>query len=375
MNLNLGEKIRELRRRDGRKQEDLAIALGVTPQAISRWESGGGYPDMEMIPSIANYFHVTIDWLFGYNDAREVKINDVLRRTGDMIAAGGDLTECIEILRDAVREFPSEPMLLLNLGLALSAESLRTVRTKKSKMAVFTSYDTEHNAQNPVAREAVSVLERVLTMDIRADDRKQVVLALAIHYASMGMYDRARELALKQSPIDVSREFVLAYATAGEERAYHNGNLALYLMRLLKLTFLWGVFTDMEARSSDYGEELLDALIALYRAIVPDGLHGAEHGDLSDLYACSAIIAARQGDMVRVERNLDLAISHRAAYDAVRNEPHVSYTAPLLASLSYDGRCLPTNVLVPLSTLCRSIPEEIQKELKKNEKYRAIFAE
>ena len=65
MRLNFGAKIRELRRRDGRTQEHLAEALGVTAQAVSRWESGGSYPDMEMIPAIANYFHVSIDELLG----------------------------------------------------------------------------------------------------------------------------------------------------------------------------------------------------------------------------------------------------------------------------------------------------------------------
>ena len=70
MQIRLGEKIRELRKRNGRKQEDLARALGVTSQAVSRWEANGGYPDMEMIPAIANYFGITIDELFGYESDR-----------------------------------------------------------------------------------------------------------------------------------------------------------------------------------------------------------------------------------------------------------------------------------------------------------------
>ena len=78
MQLNLGMKIRELRRRDGRTQEALADALGVTSQAVSRWEAGGSYPDMQMIPAIANYFGITIDELFGYQNNRDAKIDKII---------------------------------------------------------------------------------------------------------------------------------------------------------------------------------------------------------------------------------------------------------------------------------------------------------
>ena len=80
MNIKIGEKIKQLRQRDGRKQEDLANALGVSPQAISRWEANGGYPDMELIPAIANYFNISIDELFGYSKDRQEKLNSVKNR-------------------------------------------------------------------------------------------------------------------------------------------------------------------------------------------------------------------------------------------------------------------------------------------------------
>ena len=84
MKLTLGEKIKELRKRDGKKQEDLANALGVTNQAVSRWEKDGSYPDIEMIPAIANFFGVTIDELFGYENDREKKIDELVSQLSAM---------------------------------------------------------------------------------------------------------------------------------------------------------------------------------------------------------------------------------------------------------------------------------------------------
>ena len=107
MQVNLGEKIKELRKRDGRKQEDLAKALGVTSQAVSRWEANGGYPDMGMIPSIANFFHITIDELFGYNNDREKIIQEYTDKAVIMLNRDSDMTECIALLRRGLEEFPT----------------------------------------------------------------------------------------------------------------------------------------------------------------------------------------------------------------------------------------------------------------------------
>ncbi len=57
------EKLQELRKQRSLTQEELAEALYVSRTAISRWESGRGYPSIDSIKAIATYFSVTIDEL------------------------------------------------------------------------------------------------------------------------------------------------------------------------------------------------------------------------------------------------------------------------------------------------------------------------
>ena len=58
MTLKIGEKIKELREKKNITQNKMAEYLGITEQAISRWENGGGYPDMELIPAISNFLRL-----------------------------------------------------------------------------------------------------------------------------------------------------------------------------------------------------------------------------------------------------------------------------------------------------------------------------
>lgn len=68
---NLGKKIADARKAHGLTQEQLAKELSVTAQAVSKWELGVGYPDISIIPHIAQVLNIPIDRLFGYCDGFE----------------------------------------------------------------------------------------------------------------------------------------------------------------------------------------------------------------------------------------------------------------------------------------------------------------
>ena len=59
-----GEKLQEVRKQSGMTQETFAEQLHVSRQAVSRWESGRGYPEIEKILYICHRYHTTLDTLF-----------------------------------------------------------------------------------------------------------------------------------------------------------------------------------------------------------------------------------------------------------------------------------------------------------------------
>lgn len=69
--LSIGKRIMMLRKRSGLTQEQLAERLGVTPQAVSKWENDGSCPDISLLPVLADVFGVTTDELLGIKPMRE----------------------------------------------------------------------------------------------------------------------------------------------------------------------------------------------------------------------------------------------------------------------------------------------------------------
>ena len=69
--MTFGEKIQKLRKEAGLSQEELSYQLGVSRQAISKWERDNGYPETEKIVRMSKIFHVTLDYLLNEEGTQE----------------------------------------------------------------------------------------------------------------------------------------------------------------------------------------------------------------------------------------------------------------------------------------------------------------
>ena len=67
----VGQNIAKLRRKHKMTQKELADALFVVDKTISRWECGYGFPDVKLLPVIADMFHVSVDELIGNEQVDE----------------------------------------------------------------------------------------------------------------------------------------------------------------------------------------------------------------------------------------------------------------------------------------------------------------
>lgn len=71
--MNFAKKCKELRMKKAATQEQMATALNLSPQAVSKWENGVTLPDIELLPEISVYFGVTIDELFDMTDEKHLE--------------------------------------------------------------------------------------------------------------------------------------------------------------------------------------------------------------------------------------------------------------------------------------------------------------
>lgn len=125
--LKLGENLKKFRLQRELTQEQLADILGVSAQAVSRWENGTTYPDITLLPTVASYFEITLDELMGMDNWRSEEQLKGLISQLDENGSKGFIYENILLLRDAVKTYPTNYELQFRLSTSLHSAGIKTV--------------------------------------------------------------------------------------------------------------------------------------------------------------------------------------------------------------------------------------------------------
>lgn len=191
MKINLSKNLRELRLKNDLTQEQLAEIFTVSPQAISRWENGSTYPDITMLPSIANYFNISLDELVGMDEIRNsVRINNIYANASKY-REDNMLDEAINTLKEGIKVYPSNYGFLSELALTLTLKS-------------------NSESDDDLVNEAISLSERVLKNSTSEKLRSTTAANLCFLYLKANKPEKAKNLVNSLPHIWECREFLLA---------------------------------------------------------------------------------------------------------------------------------------------------------------------
>lgn len=112
--MNIGSKIKSLRKRRGITQEELAYTIGISSQAVSKWENNVALPDITLAPLLASYFGVSMDELFDFS------LDENTREVDEIVDAAykfreSDPTQARRMLEEGLERYPANQVLMNNL--------------------------------------------------------------------------------------------------------------------------------------------------------------------------------------------------------------------------------------------------------------------
>ena len=220
MAIYFSEKFKNFRKTRNLTQEQIADIFHVSPQAVSRWENGATYPDIEILPALADFFGVNVDDLLGVDiRKKEEQMEEVIKQMTN--ARDKQLVdEEVEILRNALTEFPNDLYLLECLADALH-----------NKAWQYKNIGQEDESKK-YAEEAIKIFKRIVNesnnytfMSVLdkyggysyESARYGAIQGIAYTYYQTGEIDKAVEWAKKLPNIDCTAQNVLSRILKNEK--------------------------------------------------------------------------------------------------------------------------------------------------------------
>ncbi|MCL2518256.1 MAG: helix-turn-helix domain-containing protein [Oscillospiraceae bacterium] len=221
MSVYFSEKFKQLRKDKDLTQEQIADIFHVSPQSVSRWETGANYPDVEILPHLAIFFKVTVDELLGTEAILgEEKAKEYIRDIRNLLNSG-KVNESIELARKAVKEYP------LNYDLqGLLMHALIT-----------------GNSDGKFKDEIISISERIINNN---PNNLGIKWELIRQYSIGGMKEEAKKIVYTlPSEAYFTQDLTMKYVLEGEELT---NDLKL---RIIRFTIILCDLIGMYANTAD----------------------------------------------------------------------------------------------------------------------------
>lgn len=308
MEIIIKDRMKELRSIKKNTQEQLAAYLGVSPQAVSKWERGEGFPDLVQLPAIAAFYNVTIDYLLGVDEAAKQKKLEWYASQSNKLMRPKDASERVRLWREAYREFPNNPVVMHHLSWALRSESLEN---NAEEIAALSKRLLKDATQSGEYFAAINHLCRVCALKGNMEDAKK--------YASMaGRYIGTENQLMIQ---------ILEGNEAADYCKWNIENLVDLISENARVMIKKGNFTNPEKN------HISELIIHLFNSIYEDGNYGYYHRHLSEWAMLSAMCYAQEKNAEQTLRCVEKAMAHAKAYDTLEKG---SYTSLIVEKVRYQ---------------------------------------
>ncbi len=342
MKLNLSENLKRLRKKHEITQEELAGFIGVSFQAVSKWERDEGYPDITLLPVIASFYNVTLDELMGMNEIQNQEKRDQFIQTAHEFASCGNRSDCISTLKEGLHYFPNDFCIMLDLATYLDG------------------FGETNEERKMNCNEAVKLCQRILdfSTDNRIRNKAQSCMCYALY--RNGEKEKAIKIAEDLPTIYASAEAALPNFLHGEER------IEFCQQTIQKLHWLfWWLITRMNFEDYYADTEkiqLLQKAIAFYEIVYEKEDYHFGHLRIADAYEDIAVLLLKQRKTDEAISNLDKCVQHCISFDTLPDT--AKHESLLVNTLEYRKQ---NTDRATENNCCRNVLNSILRDLESSD--------
>lgn len=362
--MTIGEIIKKLRIERNMTQTEVAKSLGVTSQAVSKWENEGGLPDITQLVPLADLFGVSVDIILDHSkDKREEEIIYILNLARNDLRDNGKWEEMTEMLRHSVRKYPDEYRLM---------EMLCNALYYYPKQAGF---DCTPEAEK-CAYECIDYAERILKGCTDNNLRYNAVRWLVYQYSWLNNDYQVQKIAETMPPVELSREGILTMVS--DQQLAYKGSMNFAYTCLKNFCSIIDAEISMKNYNHFSAEERVEVchmMISLIRSYFSKGdMDGIWYGNLVKYYYYGALYNVIDD---KIEESLSLLNSlvevmiewNEKSEELEAKHHHVSPLLKMLDSYSVFPKCGQSSD----SIISKRLEDSAFDKIKETEEFKIIM--